>query len=83
VRSSVQIPLACNEFAGRDHRGVADDGDRLASGLDPQNTEAGLSVVKGYPIDQTSQHSVPVLGFGPAVPDRGAKATQSRARFEF
>ena len=47
-----------DKFAGRDHRGVADDGNRiaLAAGLDPQHTKAALRIVECHPVDQTGQN---------------------------
>jgi len=46
-----------NEFAGRDHRGMAENRDQvaLASGLDPQHAEAVLGIVKGDAIDESGQ----------------------------
>jgi hypothetical protein len=43
-----------DELAGRDHRGVTKDGDRvaLAARFDPQHAEAVLRVVKGHAVDQ-------------------------------
>jgi hypothetical protein len=41
-----------DELTGRDHRGVAEDGDQvaLAAGFDTQHAEAVLGVVEGYPL---------------------------------
>ena len=57
VRSLTQTPAPLDELAGRDHRGVADDGDQvaLAARLDPQHAEAVLGVVEGDPLDQPGQ----------------------------
>jgi hypothetical protein len=42
-----------DELAGRDHRGMANDGDEiaLAAGFDAQNAEAVVGVVEGHPVD--------------------------------
>ena len=50
-------PARLDELAGRDHRGVAEDGDQvaLAAGLDPQHAEPVLVVVEGDALDQTGQ----------------------------
>jgi hypothetical protein len=50
-------PARLNELAGRDHRGMADQGDEiaLASRFDTQNAEAVLGVVERDPVDQPSQ----------------------------
>ena len=47
-----------DELAGRDHRGVADDGDQVAltTGLHLQNAEPGLVVVEGDALDETGQN---------------------------
>jgi hypothetical protein len=47
-------PTRLNELAGRDHRGMANDGDQitLTSGFDAQNAEAVLGVVKRDAVDQ-------------------------------
>src|ERR1700730_2555726 len=52
-----------DELAGRDHRGVAEDGDHvaLAAGFDTQDAEAILRVVEGDPLHHTGQTSVGVL----------------------
>jgi hypothetical protein len=46
-------PARLDELTGRDHRGMADDGDEiaLAPSFDPHNAEAILGVVKGHPVD--------------------------------
>ena len=46
-----------DELAGRDHRGVAEDGDQiaLAAGFDPQHAEAVLGVVERDALDQPGQ----------------------------
>ena len=50
-------PARLDELAGRDHRGMADDGDEiaLAAGFDAQHAEAVLGVVERDPVDQPSQ----------------------------
>jgi phytoene dehydrogenase-like protein len=47
-----------HELAGRDHRGVAENGDQvaLAARFDPQDAEAVLRVVEGDTLDQTGQN---------------------------
>jgi len=47
-----------DELAGRDHRGMANDGDEIAltAGFDTQNTEAVLIVVECDALDQTGQN---------------------------
>jgi hypothetical protein len=47
-----------NELAGRDHRGVAENGDQVAlpTRFDPQDAEAVLRVVEGDALDQTGQN---------------------------
>jgi hypothetical protein len=50
-------PTRLDELAGRDHRGMANDGDQitLTSGFDAQNAEAVLGVVKRDAVDQPGQ----------------------------
>jgi hypothetical protein len=50
-------PARLNEFAGRDHRGMADEGDQvaLAAGFDTQNAEAVLCIVERDAVDQRGQ----------------------------
>jgi hypothetical protein len=45
------------ELAGRDHSGVADDGDEitLTTGFDTQNAEAVLGVVERDAVDQSCE----------------------------
>ena len=47
-----------DELAGRDHRGMAEDGDQiaLAAGFDPQHAEAVLGVVERDALDQAGQN---------------------------
>src|SRR5207248_448467 len=47
-----------DELAGRDHRGMADEGDQvaLAAGFDTQNAEAVLGVVERDTVDQSGQN---------------------------
>ena len=58
VRSLIQLPARLDELAGRDHRGVADDGDQvaLAARFDPQHAEAVLGVVERDALDQAGQN---------------------------
>jgi hypothetical protein len=51
------IAIRLNKLAGRDHRGMADDGDQIAlpACFDPQNAEAVLRVVKRDAVDQPGQ----------------------------
>ena len=54
VRSLIQEPLAClHELAGRDQRGVANEGDEIAlpAGFDPQHAEAVLGVMERDAVD--------------------------------
>ena len=46
-----------HKLAGRDHRGMADDGDQIAlpARFDPQHAEAVLRVVKRDAVDETGQ----------------------------
>ena len=46
-----------NELGGRDHRGVANEGNEiaLAAGFDTQNAEAVLGVVERDAVDQARQ----------------------------
>jgi len=46
-----------DELAGRDHCGVANDGDEiaLAAGFDTQNAEAVLGIVERDAVDQARQ----------------------------
>src|SRR6516162_6233820 len=50
-------PTRLDEFTGRDHSGVAKDGDQiaLAAGFDTQHAKAVLGVVEGHPVDQARQ----------------------------
>ena len=59
-------PTRLDEFTGRDHRGVAKDGDQvtLAAGFDAQHAKAVLGVVEGHPVDEPGQASVGVLALG-------------------
>jgi hypothetical protein len=59
VGTIVDPAAAClDKLAGRDHRGMADDGNRIAltAGLDPQYTKAVLRIVESYPVYQTGQN---------------------------
>jgi hypothetical protein len=49
-----------NKLARRDHRGMADESDRLAlaAGFDPQHAEPVLRVMKGHPVDRPVRTSV-------------------------
>jgi hypothetical protein len=53
----VHLPLRLEELAGRDHRGVADDRDRVAlpARLDPQYAKAVLVVVECDAVDEAGQ----------------------------
>ena len=53
-------------LAGRDHGGVADDGDQIAltAGLDPQHAEAAFGVVECHPLDQPGQRLRLLAGVG-------------------
>jgi hypothetical protein len=46
-----------NELAGRDHRGMANEGDQitLAASFNPQHAKAVLRVVEGHPVDQVRE----------------------------
>src|SRR5262245_52545194 len=50
-------PVRLDEFAGRDHRCVADESDEiaLASRFDPQYAETVLGIVERYTVDQARQ----------------------------
>jgi hypothetical protein len=50
-------PARLDELTGRDHRGVADDGDQitLTASFDTQNAEAVLRVVERDAVDQPGQ----------------------------
>jgi len=50
-------PTRLDEFTGRDHSGVAKDGDQvaLAAGFDTQHAKAVLGVAEGHPVDQARQ----------------------------
>jgi hypothetical protein len=47
-----------DELAGRNHRGMSDEGDEiaLAAGFNAQNAEAVLGIVERDPVDQPSQN---------------------------
>jgi len=51
-------PARLNKLAGRDHRGVANDGDQitLAASFNSQHAEAVLGVVEGHAVDQAGQN---------------------------
>ena len=61
-----------HEFAGRNQRRVADDGDRLAAAarLDPQHAEAGLRAVEHDPFDEPGENLAVLarLGYRPHHP---------------
>ena len=50
-------PARLNELAGRNHRGVSDEGDQLAlaSRLDPQHAKTVLGVMECDAVDQAGQ----------------------------
>jgi hypothetical protein len=58
VRAVIDPGPAClHELAGRDHRGMANDGDQiaLATGFDPWHAEAVVGVMEGNAVDQARQ----------------------------
>jgi hypothetical protein len=50
-------PARLNEFAGGNHRSMADNGDRvaLAAGFDAEHAEAIVRVVEGDPVNESRQ----------------------------
>ena len=50
-------PARLNELAGRDHRGMADEGDEIAltASFNPQHAEAVLGVMEGDAVDQARE----------------------------
>jgi hypothetical protein len=65
VKLSFQI-LTPRRLAGGDHRGVAENSDRVAlpAGFGTQDTEPALSIVEVDALDETGQTSVGVLVLG-------------------
>jgi hypothetical protein len=58
MRAVVDPGSTClDELAGRDHRGMANEGDEIAltAGFDPQHAEAILGIVERDAIDQAGQ----------------------------